>query len=102
MPIARRFVPFLVVLASACATGLPDPESAGAQLYATRCSGCHRVYLPGMMTAAMWKMQVDRMHEEMARRGVRPLDAGEREIVLGYLQAHASDAAPSATAGAGG
>jgi hypothetical protein len=102
MPLARRFVPLLVVLACACATALPDPESAGAQLYATRCSGCHRLYLPGMMTAAMWEVQVDRMRPEMTRRGVKPLDTAEREVVLGYLQAHATDAVRTAPAGAGG
>jgi cytochrome c5 len=102
MPFVHRFVPLLVVIASACATSLPDPESAGAQLYGSRCSGCHRVYLPGIMTAAMWTMQVDRMQEEMSRRGVKPLDAAEREIVLGYLRAHATDAVQAAPAGAGG
>ena len=81
-----------LALAVGCAPSLPEPESAGAKLYQTRCGGCHRLFPPEVLTAAMWEMQVDRMHGEMARRGLRPLDAGEREIVLGYLQAYASDA----------
>ena len=89
-----RSVLVVVVLAAACAPSLPDPESPGAELYRARCGGCHRLYAPRTLTAAMWEMQVDRMQAEMTRRGVRPLDVGERDTVLRYLQAHGSDAVP--------
>jgi mono/diheme cytochrome c family protein len=93
--VARCLVALAVLLVAACSTPLPDPESPGAQLYAARCSGCHRLYAPGVLTAAMWELQMDRMQAEMARRGVRPLDATERDLVWRYLQAHATDAAPA-------
>jgi len=80
-------------LAAGCAPALPDPESPGAELYRDRCGGCHRLYAPSTLTAAMWEMQIDRMQGEMTRRGARPLDTLERDTVLRYLQAHGSDAA---------
>ncbi len=92
--VARRACALLLVLGAACAPALPDPESPGAELYRTRCGGCHRLYAPATLTAAMWEMQLERMDREMARRGVRPLDTAERDTVLRYLQAHGSDAAP--------
>jgi mono/diheme cytochrome c family protein len=94
----RRRVAFLslVALLAACSTPLPDPTSAGAQVYQVRCAGCHRVYEPGLLTAAMWEMQIDRMQEEMTRRGVNPLTAQERHLIMSYLRSHSSDAAAQA------
>lgn len=85
-------VALVVALVSACAPPLPDAESPGAQLYRARCGGCHRLYAPGVLTAAMWEIQMERMRHEMARRGAEPLDAIEQDTVLRYLQAHGSDA----------
>jgi mono/diheme cytochrome c family protein len=98
---ARPALLVLVVLAAACATPLPDPQSAGAQVYGVRCSGCHQLYVPASLTAAMWEMQVERMQGEMLRRGVNPLTAQERHLVLSYLRAHASDAPPPPAASSG-
>ena len=79
-----------------CSTSLPDAESAGAQVYQVRCATCNRLYEPGSMTAAMWEMQLDRMQQDMVRRGVNPLTAQERHLVMTYLRSHSSDApAPS-------
>jgi len=83
------------LLLGACATPLPDPQSAGAQVYQVRCSGCHRLYEPRSMTAAMWEVQVQRMQPEMVRRGVNPLTEQEHHLVMSYLKAHSSDAAPA-------
>ena len=77
-------------LLAACDARLPDPESAGAKLYAARCNGCHRLYAPGVMTAEMWKMTVARMQGELARRGVPPLDAQEQATLLEYLDRHST------------
>ncbi len=83
-----------VLLASAIAAGcdarLPEPESPGAQLYAARCGGCHRLYAPGVMTEEMWKLTVTRMQGEMARRGVAPLTADEQARLLDYLDRHST------------
>jgi hypothetical protein len=79
-----------------CETELPDPASPGATLYRTRCQGCHRLYQPGLMTAAMWRVQVERMQREFARRGMTQLSTAESELLLAYLDAHSSDAAGAA------
>jgi mono/diheme cytochrome c family protein len=78
-------------LVAACSTPLPDPQSAGAQVYQVRCSGCHPLYAPRSLTAAMWEVQVDRMQQEMLRRAVNPLTEQERYLVLSYLKAHATE-----------
>jgi mono/diheme cytochrome c family protein len=74
--------------AAACDARLPEPDSAGAQLYATRCSGCHRLYAPGSMTAPMWQVSVTRMQGELVRRGVAPLTRDEETTLLAYLAQH--------------
>jgi hypothetical protein len=73
-----------------CDARLPEPESPGAQLYAARCGGCHRLYAPGAMTSEMWKMTVTRMQGELARRGVAPLSADEQARLLEYLARHST------------
>jgi mono/diheme cytochrome c family protein len=73
---------------AACGPKLPEPESAGGQLYAQRCDTCHRLYAPGSMKYEMWKMQVERMQGEMARRGIPTLSEAERQVLLEYLQRH--------------
>ena len=81
----------LVLPFVACSTPLPDPQSAGAQVYQVRCSGCHSLYAPGSLTAAMWEVQVERMQAVLQRAGVNPLTEQERFLVLSYLKAHATD-----------
>jgi hypothetical protein len=71
-----------------CSAKLPEPESAGAKLYAARCNTCHRVFAPSSLKYAMWKIQVDRMQGEIVRRGMPPLTEDERAIVLDYLKRH--------------
>ena len=87
----RRALLFaLTGLAAACDARLPEPETAGAQLYAARCGGCHRRYAPGSLTAAMWQVTVTRMQGELARRGVPPLTAAEEATLLAYLDRHST------------
>jgi len=76
--------------ASGCDARLPDPESPGAKLYAGRCNGCHRLYAPGLLKYEMWKLTVNRMQGEMARRGAAPLNGDEQELLLGYLEKHSA------------
>ncbi|MBI4514563.1 MAG: hypothetical protein HY699_01945 [Deltaproteobacteria bacterium] len=77
-----------VVLLAACAR-LPDADSPGAKLYAARCSNdCHRVYAPTLLKYEMWKYQVVRMQDVLARAGVAPLTDEEMAIILDYLRRH--------------
>jgi hypothetical protein len=90
-----RFVPLLPVLlvgAIGCNTSLPEPESPAAQLYQRRCSGCHRLYAPGVLTAEMWKFMLARMDQEFQRRSLPPLPAAERQTILDYLEKHSNNA----------
>ena len=74
----------------ACDARLPDPESPGARLYKERCGGCHRIYAPGSLTAAMWELTVQRMQGELVRRGSPGLTADEQRTLLAYLAAHST------------
>ena len=87
----RRLV-WLVALAAGCGPALPDPDNAGARVLRDRCGGCHRVYAPGTMTLEMWNLQVGRMHELFARRGIPWLTPEEERALQDYLAAHAGTA----------
>ena len=90
--IARGLVALgtLALFAAGCDARLPDPESPGARLYAARCGGCHRIYAPGSLTAAMWEVTVQRMQGELVRRGVPPLTHDEQTALLAYLAQHST------------
>jgi len=87
---AARAALAIALLASGCNAGLPEPESPGARLYAARCGGCHRIYAPGLMTTAMWKVTVARMQGELARRGLPTLSVDDQALLLDYLDRHSS------------
>jgi hypothetical protein len=77
------------VLAAGCTAALPDPDAPGARVLRERCAGCHRVFPPGSMTLAMWELQLGRMRELLARRGIPWLTPDEERALLDYLRAHA-------------
>ena len=83
----------LLLLGSAGCAPKPLPElgSSAEQLYARRCGGCHRLYLPSTMTSAMWAEQVAAMQLKMAQAGVAPLSNSERREILDYLQRNAGN-----------
>lgn len=82
-----RCLAFLIAMwGIGCDASLPDPESPAAQLYRQRCSVCHRLYSPRILTPEMWSFMVDRMEQEMPRRGLSPLKAEEKQAILKYLQ----------------
>jgi len=86
--VPARLIMTLVMGTIGCNASLPEPESPAAQAYQQRCSGCHRLYAPQLLTAEMWKVVVTRMEQEFRRRGVPPLQTEERQIILDYLQKH--------------
>ena len=73
-----------------CNASLPEPESPAAQLYRQRCAQCHRLYGPSLLTAGMWTFMVNRMEQEMLRRGVPPLKVEEKQTILEYLQKYSN------------
>jgi hypothetical protein len=83
----------IALLATGCDARLPDANSPGARLYAARCTGCHRLYAPGVLTSEMWKIAVARMQGELARRGLPPLSADEQALLVEYLGQHGTGTA---------
>ena len=79
----------LAVAVAGCGGSLPDPESPGARVLATRCGGCHRVYAPGSMTAEMWRFQLGRMRALFTDRGIPWLAPDDERALLDYLTVHA-------------
>ncbi len=79
--------------AGGCNASLPEPESPAAQLYQKRCSVCHRLYAPSLLTNEMWQFMMGRMDVEMQRRSMPLPTPQERAAILEYLQKHASNAA---------
>jgi len=94
--VIRRLLPAIcaALALAGCNPSLPEPESPGARLLTARCGTCHRLYAPQALTFPMWEMMIDRMQGEMARRGVPPLDSGERALLTAYLKKHAQTATP--------
>jgi len=82
---------FIAALTSGCMPDLPEPESPSAKLYAERCSSCHRLYAPNVMTAATWELILKRMQGEMRLRGVEPLSSTESKTLRAYLSRYAFD-----------
>src|SRR5207244_3711940 len=80
----------LLVGGIGCNASLPEPESPAAHLYQQRCSGCHRLYAPSVLTPAMWQLIVARMEQELQRRGLPPLQPEERQAILDYLQKYSN------------
>jgi hypothetical protein len=80
----------LALVTAGCDARLPDPDAPGARLYADRCGGCHRLYAPASLTAAMWEVTVRRMQGELVRRGVPPLTRDEQATLLAYLAQHST------------
>ena len=68
---------------------LPDGNSAAARLYGERCGGCHRLYDPRSLTAAMWRIQVAAMMPKIAEAGQEPLSASDQAVILSYLERNA-------------
>jgi hypothetical protein len=89
---ARLMFVFTLTSLVGCNASLPEPESLAARLYQQRCSGCHRLYAPSLLTSDMWRFMLGRMEMEMQRRGMPLPTPEERATLLEYLQKHASNA----------
>lgn len=88
---ARGLLLLAVVSIAGCNASLPEPESPAARLYQQRCSVCHRLYAPSLLTSEMWRFMLGRMEMEMQRRGVPLPTPAEQASILEYLQKHASN-----------
>jgi hypothetical protein len=87
VPLAVAAVALLAL--AGCSRPLPDADSPGAVAYAQQCGLCHPAHQPSLLTAEMWKIQVARMMEMRARRGLPPLTTAQQQVILDYLTSHA-------------
>ena len=83
-----------LLLASGCASKLPEPESHPAQLYRQYCSGkgCHDPIPPRRGGAQYWELQNKRMLDLMRQQGYPLPSPAEQEEILSYLRRHAQGA----------
>ncbi|RMF24989.1 MAG: hypothetical protein D6760_02155 [Deltaproteobacteria bacterium] len=73
----------------ACSRPLPEAGTPQAELYKSRCGGCHRPFHPGTMTAAMWKYQVERAERSRMVKAGQHLTPEEYRQILEYLTRNA-------------
>ena len=78
-----------LLLPFGCSRPLPENDSVQARVYVSECGMCHPPIHPRVMTSAMWRIQVERMDELRARRGLPALSAGHRNLILEYLDRNA-------------
>jgi hypothetical protein len=84
-----RWLALALAVAAACSRPLPEGDSPAARVYVQECGLCHPPIHPGLMTPAMWRIQVGRMDELRKRRGLQPLDAAHRALIVDYLDRNA-------------
>lgn len=85
----RAGIAVALLLLLGCSRPLPENDSVQARVYIRECGMCHPPIHPSVMTSAMWRIQVERMDELRARRGIPALSAGHRNLILEYLDRNA-------------
>lgn len=68
---------------------LPDPDSAGAKLLATKCIACHAIPDPTSHEAANWPPTLRRMSGLSAARFLPAMSADQAQTLESYLTRHA-------------
>lgn len=87
----------LIAMLAGCGTAggrsggpaIPDRDSVAAQTYVSRCSICHALPYPGRLSYQGWLTIVPLMEQRMTERGMMPLTAEDRRLILTYLQENA-------------
>ena len=71
---------------------VPFPEAASpqAQLMLAKCGACHAAPHPKVHSAGLWPGIVYRMQLHMRTTGVASLTDAEMDVIVNYLQRHAS------------
>lgn len=85
----RLVVVSLLLIFSACSRGeptLPEKESPEAQVFLSRCGGCHPVPHPEMHTFQRWNDLIGLMEMQIERKRIEPLKPEEKEMILTYLK----------------
>jgi len=78
----------LVFATNASAMDIPDADSAGGQLYASRCSACHTLPHPKRLDWEAWRHMLGVMKMRMDEKGMDIPDDEWRQIAA-YVKANA-------------
>lgn len=70
---------------------LPDAGSKGALLLVDYCSDCHGTPLPAQHPGKEWSNVVYRMNMHRLKRALGEIPEADKEVLIQYLQNHASD-----------
>jgi len=79
---------FLSVATNASAMDIPAADSAGARLYAKRCSTCHALAHPKRLDWAHWQSMLGVMEQRMDEKGMR-MDKADWQEIAAYLKRYA-------------
>jgi hypothetical protein len=75
------------MLGAASAFAQQSPSSAGTTSWRSECGGCHVAYPPRLLTAADWRIVMDRLDRHYG--GDASLDAAAASEIGRFLEAHA-------------
>jgi len=78
----------LLAAGNSWAMDIPDAGSAGAKLFAARCSVCHALPHPKRLDWEHWRHMLRVMKQRTAERNMQMPDREWRQIA-GYLKDHA-------------
>ncbi len=78
----------LMFITPVWAMGIPDADSASAQLYSQRCSVCHSLPHPQRLDWPHWRSMLHVMKQRMDERDMS-LPNEEWRQIAGYLKSHA-------------
>ncbi len=73
-----------------CSRPLPEEPGPDAALYREKCGICHQAFQPALLTAAMWRTQVERMAAAEMKRAAVTLSEGDKQRLLAYLTRNAA------------
>jgi len=79
---------FLSMATNASAMDIPDADSAGARLYAERCSTCHALAHPKRLDWEHWQSMLGVMKMRMDEKGME-MDKAEWQEIAAYLKHYA-------------
>lgn len=86
---ARLIIAYLMFISYGCSKGeaiLPERDSPEAQIFLSRCGGCHPAPLPYKYPFERWKDIIGLMEMQIERKGIEPLKPEEKEMILTYLK----------------
>ncbi len=83
------FVLLMIVALPAWGVDIPDADSPGGKLFATRCSTCHTLPHPKRLDWPHWRHMLGVMKQRINERSVPGPTKEEWQQIAAYLKTHA-------------